>query len=154
MPWFAVYTKPRNEKKVVENLIHSGFEAYVPLVKQKRKWSDRIKTVELPLIPSYVFVNISEKERHNVFVIPGIVRYVFWLGQPAIIKDEEIEALKQSLKEPIYDFRIEDLHAGMTYEISKGPFSGHEGIVSTISRTKLQLIIASLNIKVIITKNV
>lgn len=152
MPWYALYTKPRNEKKVVNGLLKSGIEAYAPLVKQKKRWADRNKIIETPLMPSYVFVNISEKERNKVFDTPGIVRFVYWLSQPAIIREDEIQALKDSLKDPVYDFSVEELNPGMTYEITEGPFAGQSGTIAHVSPTKLQLLIVSLNMKITIER--
>ena len=98
MPWFAIYTRPKNEKKVVAGLEKIGIEVYCPMVKQVKQWSDRKKKVEVPLINSYVFVNIEESDRNVVFEIPGVVRYLFWLGKPAVIQEQEIEVLRASLK--------------------------------------------------------
>ena len=94
MEWFALYTKPRNEKKVAENLAAIGIEVYCPIVTTLKQWSDRKKKVESPLIPSYVFVKIEEANRKDVFQVAGVVQYVFWLGKPAKIKPQELEALK------------------------------------------------------------
>ena len=90
MPWFVIYTKSRNEKKVAELLQKNRVEVFCPLVKLKKNWSDRKKIVETPLIKSYVFVNLSEKDRNVVFNVPGVIRYVFWLKNPAIVRDNEI----------------------------------------------------------------
>jgi len=69
MTWYALYTKPKNEKKVTEQLQKSGIEVYCPMVTQIKQWSDRKKKTETPLIPSYVFVNIEEKNRNDVFEV-------------------------------------------------------------------------------------
>lgn len=152
MPWYAVYTKSRNEKKVAEGLLKEGIEAYTPLVKQKKKWADRKKTIETPLMPSYVFVKIEEKDRHKVFDVPGIVRFVYWLKQPVVIREDEMEALKASLKDPVYQFSVEELNPGMPYEITEGPLTGQSGVITHISNTKLQIMIISLNMKVTIER--
>ena len=97
MNWYAIYTKPRNEKKVTETLNSMGIEAYCPMVTSIKQWSDRKKKVTAPVLPSYVFVKIEEQKRNEVFQVAGIVRYVYWLGKPAIIRAIEIEALQHSL---------------------------------------------------------
>lgn len=97
MPWFVIYTKSRYEKKVAEELIERGIDAYCPTIKKVRQWSDRKKIVELPLFNSYVFVQLEESERAKVFGVPGFVRYLFWLQKPAIVRDEEIEAIRYYL---------------------------------------------------------
>ena len=99
MPWFAIYTSPRQEKKVANRLAKLDIVVYCPLVIQERQWSDRKKKVEVPLLPSYVFVNLESQDRELVFQVSGVVRYLYWLGQPAIIKDAEIELMQQWLQD-------------------------------------------------------
>lgn len=97
MPWFVLYTKSRYEKKVADELTKRGVEAYCPTIKKVRQWSDRKKIVEQPLFNSYVFVQLEENERSKVFGVPGFVRYLFWLQKPAIVKDDEIVAIRYFL---------------------------------------------------------
>lgn len=130
MPWFALYVKPKNEKKVVERLTQLGMEGYCPMVKQVKLWSDRKKKVEVPLISSYVFVNLEEKERSLVFQVPGVLRYLFWLGKPAIITESEIAQLKRALQSTFSDFRMTAIAPGESIVIPCGPFRGKEGIVN------------------------
>ena len=73
MNWYVVYTKPKWEKKVAEQLINSGIECYCPLITQVRQWSDRKKKVEVPLFNSYVFVQLPDAERNKVFQSVGVV---------------------------------------------------------------------------------
>lgn len=103
MNWHVLYTKSRNEKAVAEKLASSGFEVYCPLLKTKKQWSDRWKWVEEPLFRSYCFVCISESERENVFKIPGLVRYLYFCGKPAIVRQEEIDVLKNWLDQYSHD---------------------------------------------------
>jgi transcriptional antiterminator RfaH len=152
MPWFALYTRPKNEKKVTEQLVKLGIEVYCPLVTQVKQWSDRKKKVETPLISSYVFVNLEEKERNKVFEAFGVVRYLFWLGKPAIIRDEEIYLLKDSLKEVISSFEISEIKPGDVMNISRGPFQGKEGVVKAVEKNKIQLILKELGFVITLTR--
>ena len=152
MPWFALYTRPKNEKKVTEQLVKLGIEVYCPLVTQVKQWSDRKKKVETPLISSYVFVNLEEKERNKVFEAFGVVRYLFWLGKPAIIRDEEIYLLKDSLKEVISTFEISEIKPGDMMNISRGPFQGKEGVVKAVEKNKIQLILKELGFVITLTR--
>ena len=152
MPWFALYTRPKNEKKVTEQLVKLGIEVYCPLVTQVKQWSDRKKKVETPLISSYVFVNVEEKERNKVFEAFGVVRYLFWLGKPAVIRDEEIYLLKDSLKEVISTFEISEIKPGDMMNISRGPFQGKEGIVKAVEKNKIQLILKELGFVITLTR--
>src|SRR6478672_8497906 len=97
--WYAIYTRPRWEKKVNGLLNQKGIESYCPLNKVRRKWSDRIKLVEEPLFKSYVFVKIDESARTNVRMTNGVVNFVYWNGKPAIIKEREIQVIRRFLDE-------------------------------------------------------
>jgi transcription antitermination factor NusG len=97
--WYALYTKPRWEKKVFKSLEQRGFEGYCPLNKVRRKWSDRMKTIEEPLFKSYVFVKVDIKEMSEVRYVDGVLNYVYWNGKPAVVKEEEIIEIKKFLSE-------------------------------------------------------
>jgi len=152
MEWFALYTKPRNEKRVAENLAALGIEAYCPLVTTIKQWSDRKKKVESPLIPSYVFVKIEEANRKDVFQVAGVVQYVFWLGKPATIKPHEIEALKTQLAALVVKVDIETWIPNSEVQINEGPFKNQMAEVDKISANKITLIIKSLGIRLIINR--
>lgn len=152
MPWFVIYTQPRNEKKVADRLQHIGVTAYCPLVTHMRQWSDRRKKVQVPLINSYVFVNVSEKERENVFQVAGVVRYLFWLGKPAVVRDEEIDALRDSLKDTMSAVEVTGIRVGDQLSIPSGPFHGKEGIVKQIKKNSLQLVLKELGVLITLTK--
>lgn len=152
MEWFALYTKSRNEKRVAENLAALGIEAYCPLVTTIKQWSDRKKKVESPLIPSYVFVKIEEANRKDVFQVAGVVQYVFWLGKPAKIKPQEIEALKTQLATPVVKVDIETWTPNAQIQINEGPFKNQMAVVDKVSTHKVTLIIKSLGIRLIINR--
>jgi len=97
--WYALYTKPRWEKKVNTLCMARGIESYCPLNKVHKQWSDRIKLVEEPLFKSYVFVNIASGEQAAVRLVNGVLNFVYWLGKPAVIKQEEIDRVKRFLNQ-------------------------------------------------------
>lgn len=99
MNWYVLYTKSRCEKAVAEKLASSGIEVYCPLLKRKKLWSDRWKWVEEPLLRSYCFVRLEDCERDRVFTANGVVRYLYYCGEPAVVRDEELELLKNWLNE-------------------------------------------------------
>lgn len=121
--WFALYTKSRYEKKVHAQLIALGIEAFLPLQKTLKQWSDRKKWVEEPMIPSYVFVCISEREYFEVLNTPGAVRFVFFEGKAAVIPDWQIKAIKHILASGL-EVEVSDQHfeAGDKVMITRGPF--------------------------------
>lgn len=126
MNWYALYTKPRNEKKVEEQLHKMGLEVFCPKVTVVKQWSDRKKKVSQPLIPSYVFIKIKEQERDLVFSVSGVVRYLFFLGKPAIIKESEINAMKETLNHDFKEVGVMDLEKGQKFTIEEGTFKGQE----------------------------
>ena len=95
--WYAVYTRPRWEKKSDGILLRKGIMSWCPTQKVERYWTDRKKIIEDPLFRSYVFVNINEEDRVNVLMTEGIINFVYYLGEHAIIRDEEIENIKRFL---------------------------------------------------------
>ena len=124
--WYAIYTKPRAEKKVFERLVLSGFNAYLPLVTSIREWSDRKKKIATPLISSYVFVNTKHDELFNALTIKGTSGILRYLGKPAIIRDHEIENLKILMNDSEQFTRLENdtFEKGEEVEVIKGPFTG------------------------------
>jgi len=97
--WYALYTKPRWEKKVDNILLQKGIESWCPVQKVERQWSDRKKIIDDPLFKSYVFVHITEDERLPVLQTDGVLNFVHYLNRPAVIRDEEIALIKSYLLE-------------------------------------------------------
>ncbi len=96
--WFVIYTKPRQELKVLEHLIDLGIEAYTPTKIEVRKWSDRKKKVTVCLLPSMVLVCLEEKEVSKVFEVPGVRRYLFVHGERARVTNDEVLAMKHYIE--------------------------------------------------------
>jgi transcriptional antiterminator RfaH len=142
--WLAIYTMSRAEKKVEERLLKNGIEAYCPTYTTLKQWSDRKKKVELPLIPSYVFVHVDERERNQVLQDPGAMNFIFWQGKPAVIRQEEIEALKSTMS----DVEISEAQVGEHLLVEHGAFKGQEGKIKHISGNSVVLVLESLNIKI------
>ena len=92
--WHVIYTKPRQELKVLERLTDLGIEAYTPTKIEVRKWSDRKKKVTVCLLPSMVLVCLGEKEVSKVFEVPGVRRYLFVHGERARVTNDEVLAIK------------------------------------------------------------
>ena len=92
--WYAVYTRPRFEKQVLKGLLDQDINAYLPLIKTMRQWSDRKKMVEVPLFSSYVFVHIDRSVYDQVLQTHGVVKYITFEGKAATIPSEQIDSLK------------------------------------------------------------
>lgn len=145
MNWYVIYTKPKWEKKVAERLLEIGIESYCPVITQIKQWSDRKKKVEVPLFNSYVFVKLLESERNSVFQISGVVRYLFWLGKPAIVRDEEISVIKKSLASPnLSDVSVTSIQVGDRIKLETGAFTNQDAIVKEVSNTHYILVLESL----------
>ena len=149
MNWYALYTKPRWEQKVAKELEKRDIEVYCPTITEVKQWSDRKKKVTSPLFKSYVFVYLEEKNRSQVFDVPGAVQYVFWLGKPAIIRDAEIELIQRWLDDDrVESVDTEDITPGDIINIASGSFKGQEAIVTEIGKKRLRLVLKSLGLVV------
>ena len=93
--WRVIYTNPRTEMKVAQRLEKIGVEAYCPARMEMRQRSDRKKKIWVPLLPSMVLVNIEEQEKNKVFDVQGVVRYLYWFGEPAKVSADEVLTLKE-----------------------------------------------------------
>jgi transcription antitermination factor NusG len=91
--WHAVYTKPGWEKKVTESLSKRDIESYCPLNKIVTAWGNRKRTAYQPLFSSFVFLRISDAQYANIKQIKGVASFAYWLGKPALIREEEIETI-------------------------------------------------------------
>ena len=153
MPWYALYTKPRWEKKVAAGLAARGLEAYLPLNKVLRQWSDRKKWVELPLMPSYVFVQVAPEEENKVRMVDGVVNYVYWLGKKAEIREVEIEALKDFVDQ-YHNIVVERLEyeAGDVVEMEEGVFKGQKATVIAVKGKRMELVLKELGVKLIVNQ--
>src|ERR1700710_1467687 len=138
--WYVLYTKSRWEKKVYSLIIDKGWEAYCPLNRTKKQWSDRVKWVEEPLFKSYVFVKLTEDETTGVRQVKGVVNFVYWLGKPAIVKDKEIEIIRKFLNEysEVHAEPI-DLRTDARVKILKGAFMNKEAKVMKVLNNKVQV---------------
>lgn len=126
--WHALYTRPRWEKKVTKYLQEEGIEAFLPLRKSLKQWSDRKKWVEEPLFRSYVFVHIVPSEYYKALNILGAVRYVVFEGKAAIIPDRQIQMVKDLLAlEVELEVTDETLLPGERVVIRYGPLKDVEG---------------------------
>ena len=146
--WYAVYTKPRWEKKVAIALEAKRIEYYCPLNKVIKQWSDRKKTVLEPLFKSYVFVQVKEKEKWDLLNIHGIVNYVHWLGKPARIRESEIETVKRFLHEfSAVEVVDEDSAIHSKVKIKHGVLMNYHGILMEVSGNRASVKIESMGVQ-------
>lgn len=135
--WYVLYTKPRNEKKVAERLSAAGYNVYCPLQKVKRQWSDRMKVVEEPLFKGYLFIQVEDKRRDEVFNYPGAMRYLFWLKRPAVVREQEIATIEKWLGHYGHNrIQVNASTPGTYVRITSGKFMNEEGVLLDISGSK------------------
>ncbi|WP_274475232.1 UpxY family transcription antiterminator [Mangrovimonas aestuarii] len=145
MPWYVLHTKPRNEKKVALRLQELGITAYCPTRVEMRQWSDRKKKVEVPLLPSMVLVNLDDKLRAKVFDVPGAVRYMFWMGKPAVVTDVEVTALKEvELDKKAGTVKVDVLEVGEEIDMDAIGFKAQKGTVKYVSGNQCWVMLKSL----------
>jgi transcription antitermination factor NusG len=148
LPWYVLYIKPRNEKKLAQRLTEEGYTVYCPLQKVRRQWSDRSKVIEEPLFKSYLFIQIEDHRRDEVFSFPGALRYLFWLHRPAIVREEEIETIQKWLGNYNHeDLQIEEFTPGSHVRIASGQFMNQEGIVLDQNRNRALVRIKDLGLQ-------
>ena len=150
--WFVVYTRPQQELKVAEQLSAMGITNYCPTITLLKQYSDRKKKVNKPLLSSYVMVELEENQRNKVFSCSGIVRYVFYLGRPAVVPTFEINLMQNHLNGVYNDIEVTTLSVGDSHTITQGPFSGVSGKVVETNNTKVKLELASLGMRITLKK--
>ena len=143
MSWNVIYTKSRSEKKVEERLKNIGIEAYCPVRTEVKFWSDRKKSILVPVLPSMVLVKIEKNKRNQVFDIPGVVRYMFWLKKHAVVRDNEVDSLKLLLKSNnIIEQNVASYNVGDEIKISS--LEDQLGIIKKISKNNIWVILKQL----------
>jgi transcription antitermination factor NusG len=150
--WFVVYTRPQQELKVASQLSAMGITNYCPTITLVKQYSDRKKKVTKPLLSSYVLVELEEKDRNKVFTCSGIVRYLFFLGKPAVVPASEINLMQDHLNGVYNDSKVTTLSVGDSHTITKGPFSGVCGKVVETDNTKVKFELASLGMRITLRK--
>lgn len=139
LPWYALYVHSRAEKKVYEQLVKRGYEAYLPLVVKMKKWSDRMKKVEEPLFKSYLFVRADIRYYFHVLDIPGITRFVSFERQAVVVPENQINAIKKYCNDYTDgDSQPQEIefHEGQLVRIINGPMAGLIGRLAPIDNKK------------------
>ena len=151
--WNVLYTKQRHEIKALERLTQNGFEVYCPMKTTLKQWSDRKKKVSEPLLPSYIFIKTTEKNRALPLQDTSILNYIFWLGKPAIVRESEIDILKGIIsKDKVQEFEIKQLKIGDKIDINKGQIESKNAIIKTISNNYLTAELKELGMKIVLKK--
>jgi transcription termination/antitermination protein NusG len=143
-PWFALRVRHRCEHCSASALLHAEFTVCSPTYVSERRWSDRIKRVELPLFPGYIFCQVAPAQRYNVLAAPGVVQIVGIGNTPVPVQPQEMEGVLRSMQhglraEPAEMPRPED-----RVLIQSGPFRGLEGVVVELKKSKRIILLMTL----------
>ncbi len=153
--WYALYTKPRFEKRVEKELCAKHIEVYLPLEKRLKQWSDRKKWTYEPLIRSYIFVRVDKSELEKAYRTPGVLTVVKFEGEPAPIRDKQIQALKDILNsKEVYEVTSENFELGTNVEITQGDLKGLKGeMVEHLNKYKVLIRIEAIQQNLLVNIN-
>tara|TARA_Y100000991_G_scaffold207954_1_gene186513 strand:+ start:1077 stop:1577 length:501 start_codon:yes stop_codon:yes gene_type:complete len=140
LAWNVLYTKSKSEKKVFERLSNLGIDVYCPCQRTLKKWSDRKKWVDEPVFKSYIFVKSpdSESQKLQILNTPGVVRFLYWLGQPAQVRQVEIDEIRSFLGEH-QSVESVSFDVGLKLNVKQGVLKGSEGVV--VYQTKNEVVL-------------
>jgi transcription antitermination factor NusG len=127
--WYAAYTSANHEKRVAEQLKLRSVEHFLPLYDSVRRWKDRRMNLQLPLFPGYVFVHLALRDRLRVLEAPGVAKLVGFNGTPTALPQQEIEALRTSLRDGVRAKPHPYLKVGRRARVKAGPLEGMQGIL-------------------------
>ena len=148
MNWYVIHTKPRSEKKVEEQLLSLGITTYCPIRSEFKLWSDRKKIIYKPVLPSMVLVKIDNKDINRVFESPLVVRYMFWMGKRAVVRQSEVDILKKYLdgSYKLINSNSQSMNVGDDFNLPS--LNNEKGIVSRISNNNLWIYLKSIGYSV------
>lgn len=128
-PWFALQVRTRTESGVAAHLAGKGYEWFLPQYKCRRRWSDRIKQIELPLFPGYLFCRFDPQQRLPILMTPGVVQIVGIAKTPIPIDNAEIEAIQTAVRSGLPAQPWPFLEVGQRVRVDYGALAGLEGIL-------------------------
>ena len=140
--WYALYTNPRAEKKVEEELKKRSFEVYLPQHTTLRQWSDRKKKVIVPLFPSYLFIHTElERNYFDILNVPGVVKFIRMGKEIVSIRQQQIDNIRLLLSNfELLEAKNYQFKPKMNVEVIAGPLRGMKGIISESKGNKLFII--------------
>lgn len=149
MAWYVLYVKSKYEIKAASTLEKMGIEVYCPVIKEMKQWSDRKKMIVKPLFNSYLFIKIQEQFREKVFDVTGIVRYVYWLGKPAMVKDKEIITIQNWIENGRTEkIEVAGLQPGDCIKLSSGVLKDKDARIIRLGKNSMRLVLLDLGFTV------
>lgn len=127
--WHAIQVRPQHEKAVNRHLCYLGSESFLPLFRTRRRWSDRMKELELPLFPGYVLCCFEPYEKGAVLSVPGVRSVVGFGNRMATIPESEVESVRALLRSGVPVRPWPYLEVGNRVRIESGPLDGVQGVL-------------------------
>jgi len=144
-PWFAIRVKSQYEKITAVALQNKGYQEFAPMYRSRRYWSDRVKELDLPLFPGYIFCRFDPLHRLPVLTTPGIVCIIGLGKTPVPVEEEEIARIQAIVGSGVLALPWPFLSAGQKIAVTRGPLSGVEGfLVSVKNQCRLVVSISLL----------
>jgi transcription antitermination factor NusG len=138
--WYAIQTHSWYEKRVRDQLTTKAITTFLPLWQQRRRWTDRVKLIELPLFRGYLFGYFTFQQKFDVLTTVGVTRLVSFNGAPVPIPEEQIEAVRTLVAHQLRYDPHPYLVEGMRVRVTHGPLAGVEGIL-VLKKSAARLII-------------
>jgi transcription antitermination factor NusG len=127
--WYALQVRPRLERVVAQNLRQRGYEEFLPVFRRRSQWSDRVKNIELPLFPTYVFCKFDVRHRLPILTVPGVYEIVGMSKTPTPIRESEILAIRTIVQSASRCEPYPPVGVGERVRVEFGPLLGTEGVV-------------------------
>jgi transcription antitermination factor NusG len=142
--WYALHVRPRFEKNVQMHLEEKGYEVFYPTYSATRQWSDRVKSLQFPLFPGYVFCRFDIHARLPILVTPGVNQVVGAGKTPVMVDEAELQTIQRVLESGVAAQPWPYLKVGETVRIENGPLEGMLGIVTRIKNSYRLVVSVSL----------
>jgi len=142
--WYALQIQSKLAPAASATLCGKGYEVYLPLYRAGRRWSDRVKQVDLPLFPGYLFCRFNANQRLPILTTPGVISVLGAGKTPIPVHDEEIQAIRTVLRSGLAARPWPFLGVGSKVSIDAGPLAGVEGIVTNVDKVYRLVVSVSL----------
>jgi len=145
--WYVLYVKSKWENRIEKQLnnSHLEIEAFSPSLVEVRQYSDRKKRVKVPILKGIVLIKTLDKYRNKVFIFPGTLGYLRYLGSPGVVKEREIDYLKKLTQKPnILSVEFESLNIGDQIELNRMGFKNENGVVQKITKHHVWVLLDGL----------
>ena len=139
--WYALQVRPRFERIAASYLTNRGYDGFLPVYTSRRSWSDRTKTLELPLFPGYTFCRFNAEKRRPVLLAPGVLSIVGIGNIPVAVSEEEIRAIQTITASGLQYGPGPEVRAGQRVRVERGSLAGLEGTIGPV-QSDLRLIVA------------